>query len=155
MKIKRQSKIIEIIKENNIETQEEIAAILKKAGYNATQATISRDIRELKLTKIISEDGRQRYSLMASEDNENTKKFNRIFKDGVTSLDYAQNIIVIKTLNGMAMAVAAVLDNMNNGEIIGSIAGDDTIFCVVKSEEKALKILDKLKNILKLDRKEV
>lgn len=155
MKIKRQSKIIEIIKENNIETQEEIAAILKKAGYNATQATISRDIRELKLTKIISESGRQRYSVMASEDNENTKKFNRIFKDGVISLDYAQNIIVIKTLNGMAMAVAAVLDNMNNGEIIGSIAGDDTIFCVVKNEEKALKILDKLKNILKLDRKEV
>ena len=95
MKIKRQSKIIEIIKENNIETQEEIAAILKKAGYNATQATISRDIRELKLTKIISEDGRQRYSVMVSEDNENTKKFNRIFKDGVISLDYAQNIIVI------------------------------------------------------------
>ncbi len=155
MKIKRQSKIIEIIKENNIETQEEIAAILKKAGYNATQATISRDIRELKLTKIISEDGRQRYSVMVSEDNENTKKFNRIFKDGVISLDYAQNIIVIKTLHGMAMAVAAVLDNMNNGEVIGSIAGDDTIFCVVKNEEKALKILDKLKNILKLDRKEV
>ncbi len=92
---------------------------------------------------------------MVSEDNENTKKFNRIFKDGVISLDYAQNIIVIKTLNGMAMAVAAVLDNMNNGEVIGSIAGDDTIFCVVKNEEKALKILDKLKNILKLDRKEV
>lgn len=149
MKIKRHSKIIEIIKENDIETQDEIAQKLREAGFNVTQATISRDIRELKLTKMSMENGRQKYIVMASDDFEISEKLIRIFRDGVASIDYAQNIIVIKTLNGMAMAVAAVLDAMNNHEIIGSIAGDDTIFCVVKSEQKAVKIIGRLKDLIK------
>lgn len=150
MKVKRHSKIIELIKDNDIETQEELADKLKEMGFDVTQATISRDIRELKLTKMSSSNGKQKYTVLGSDENTSNEKLERIFKDGVISIDYAQNIIVIKTLNGMAMAVAAALDSMNNSEIMGSIAGDDTIFCVVKSEQKALRLIERLKSVIKL-----
>lgn len=150
MKVKRHSKIIELIKDNDIETQEELADKLKEMGFDVTQATISRDIRELKLTKMSSSSGKQKYTVLGSDENTSNEKLERIFKDGVISIDYAQNIIVIKTLNGMAMAVAAALDSMNNSEIMGSIAGDDTIFCVVKSEQKALRLIERLKSVIKL-----
>ncbi len=146
MKIKRHSKIIELVREFDIETQEELASRLKDAGFDVTQATISRDIRELKLTKVATSDGIQKYEVFLQDDNKTAEKFIRVFKEGVINIDYAQNILVIKTLNGMAMGVAAALDSMGNDEIIGSIAGDDNIFCVVKNEEKAIKLMERLKS---------
>lgn len=150
MKIKRHLKIIELVKNNNIETQEELSEKLKENGFNVTQATVSRDIRELKLSKMSCDGGKQKYVIFNTNDGNVTQRLIRIFRDGVTSIDYAQNIIVIKTLNGMAMAVAAALDAMNNSEIIGSIAGDDTIFCVVKTEQKAIELIERLKVETKL-----
>lgn len=145
MKTQRHSKIIELIKQFDIETQEELTEKLKESGFDVTQATISRDIRDLKLTKVSSSNGKQKYKFFIQDDTEITEKLISVFKAGVISIDYAQNIIVIKTLNGMAMGVAASLDSMDNDEIIGTIAGDDNIFCVVKTEEKAIKIVEKLK----------
>ena len=140
MKVKRQSKILELIRENDIETQEMLADLLNKAGFNVTQATVSRDIRELKLTKATMQSGKQKYVATAKESSFVTERLNRVFRDGIVSIDYAQNIVVIKTLIGMAMAVAAALDSMENSEIMGTIAGDDTIFCVVKNESRAIKL---------------
>ena len=114
MKVKRQSKILELIRENDIETQEMLADLLNKAGFNVTQATVSRDIRELKLTKATMQSGKQKYVATAKESSFVTERLNRVFRDGIVSIDYAQNIVVIKTLIGMAMAVAAALDSMEN-----------------------------------------
>ena len=147
MKVKRQSKILELIRENDIETQEMLADLLNKAGFNVTQATVSRDIRELKLTKATMQSGKQKYVATAKESSFVTERLNRVFRDGIVSIDYAQNIVVIKTLVGMAMAVAAALDSMENSEIMGTIAGDDTIFCVVKNESRAIKLKENLKAI--------
>lgn len=151
MKIKRQSKIVELIRDNDVETQEQLASMLQDEGFKVTQATISRDIRELKLTKISTADSKQKYAIFTSEDIQVSERFKRVFRDGVISLDYAQNIIVIRTLNGMAMAVAAALDAMDNTEIMGTIAGDDTIFCVVKAEQKAIRLIERLKANIKFD----
>lgn len=145
MKTKRHSKIIELIKEYDVETQEELTQMLKETGFDVTQATISRDIRELKLTKVATSDGKQKYQVYFQGDTNLSEKFIRVFKEGVLSIDYAQNIIVVKTLAGMAMGVAMALETMNNDEIIGTIAGDNTIFCVTKTEEKAIKLVEKLK----------
>ena len=147
MKVKRQSKILELIRENDIETQEMLADLLNKAGFNVTQATVSRDIRELKLTKATMQSGKQKYVATAKESSFVTERLNRVFRDGIVSIDYAQNIVVIKTLICMAMAVAAALDSMENSEIMGTIAGDDTIFCVVKNESRAVKLTENLKAI--------
>ena len=112
MKLERHSKIVELIGKYEIETQEQLAEHLKQAGYKVTQATVSRDIRELKLTKISLNDGRQKYAVMqASRENMN-EKYLRILKDGFLSMDMAQNILVVKTVSGMAMAVAASIDAM-------------------------------------------
>ncbi|MDO4300777.1 MAG: arginine repressor [Clostridia bacterium] len=145
MKVKRQSKILEIIKDNEIDTQEALAEMLNDAGFNVTQATVSRDIRELKLTKVPVGMGKQKYIVISNEDSEIGERLKRVFRDGVTAIDFAQNIIVIKTLTGMAMAVAAALDAMDNTEIMGTIAGDDTVFCVVKNETKAIRLIGKLR----------
>lgn len=146
MKTRRQLKIVELVKDFDIETQEELVSVLRSEGFNVTQATISRDIRDLKLTKVSLPDGRQKYDIFTKEDFEVSRKLKRVFREGVISIDYAQNILVIKTLVGMAMAVAAAIDDMNNEEILGTIAGDDNIFCVVKTEEKAIKLMDMLKS---------
>ena len=122
-----------------------LADLLNKAGFNVTQATVSRDIRELKLTKATMQSGKQKYVATAKESSFVTERLNRVFRDGIVSIDYAQNIVVIKTLIGMAMAVA--LDSMENSEIMGTIAGDDTIFCVVKNESRAVKLTENLKAI--------
>ena len=147
MKVKRQSKILELIRENDIETQEMLADLLNKAGFNVTQATVSRDIRELKLTKATMQSVEQKHVATANDSSFVTERLNRVFRDGIVSIDYAQNIVVIKTLIGMAMAVAAALDSMENSEIMGTIAGDDTIFCVVKNESRAIKLTENLKAI--------
>lgn len=118
MKLERHSKIVELIGKYEIETQEELAEKLTQAGFNVTQATVSRDIRELKLTKVPGENGRQRYMVLESPRGTSASKYIRILKDGFVSMDMAQNILVIKTVSGMAMAVAAALDAIKFHEVV-------------------------------------
>ena len=147
MKIARHAKIIDLISRNDVETQEELADLLNGEGFRVTQATVSRDIRELKLTKISLNDGRQKYAVMqASRENMN-EKYLRILKDGFLSMDMAQNILVVKTVSGMAMAVAASIDAMQWPEVAGCIAGDDTIMCAIRSAEDTLRVMDKIGRI--------
>ena len=148
MKIARHAKILELIENYEIETQDELAQKLCEEGFHVTQATVSRDIREMKLTKIATEKGKQKYAVISSHDSEVTERMARVFKEAVTKMDYAQNIIVIHTLGGMGMAVAVALDNMQNSEILGTIAGDDTVFCVVRSHNQAAVIIEKLYRII-------
>lgn len=148
MKIGRQARIVDLIAKYDIETQEELADYLKKEGYRVTQATISRDIRELKLTKIATNDGRQKYALMQPQGAGMNEKYLRVLKDGFVSMDMAQNILVIKTVSGMAMAVAAALDAMDCHEIVGSIAGDDTIMCAVRTVEDTTALMGRLRRIM-------
>ena len=147
MKLERHSKIVELIGKYEIETQEELAERLDQEGYKVTQATVSRDIRELKLTKIQSENGRQRYMVMQNQ-TAFSDKYIRILKDGYVSMDMAQNILVIKTVSGMAMAVAAALDEIHFHEIVGCIAGDDTIMCAVRSVDDTILLMEKLKKLI-------
>ena len=147
MKLERHSKIIELINQYDIETQDELADLLNKCGYNVTQATVSRDIRQLKLIKQ-SVDGKQKYVVLQGNLYEMNDKYIRILKDGFVSMAMAQNILVIKTVSGMAMAVAAALDAMEWNEIVGCIAGDDTIMCAIKSTDDTLIVMDKLYKLL-------
>ena len=147
MKVDRHSKIVELIGKYQIETQEELASYLKEAGYHVTQATVSRDIRELKLTKVQKENGRQCYSVMQHQ-RDFGEKYIRILRDGFLSMDMAQNILVIKTVSGMAMAVAEALDVIGFHEIVGCVAGDNTIMCAVRTVDDTILLMDKLKKIL-------
>ena len=147
MKVDRHSKIVELIGKYQIETQEELAEYLKQAGYQVTQATVSRDIRELKLSKVQMDNGRQRYVVLQNQDSF-SDKYIRILRDSFMSMDMAQNILVIKTVEGMAMAAAAALDAIHFHEIVGCVAGDNTIFCAVRSVDDTIILMDKLKKIL-------
>ena len=148
MKIARHAKIIDLISRNDVETQEELADLLNGEGFRVTQATVSRDIRELKLTKISLNDGRQKYAVMqASRENMN-EKYLRILKDGFLSMDMAQNILVVKTVSGMAMAVAASIAAMQWPEVAGCIAGDDTIMCANRSVDDTLLVMEKIRKIV-------
>ncbi len=147
MKLERHSKIVELIGKYEIETQEELARRLNEAGFCVTQATVSRDIRELKLTKVAAESGRQRYVVMQSQGT-HSDKFIRILKEGFVSMDMAQNILVIRTLSGMAMAVAAAIEGIHFHEIVGCIAGDDTIMCAVRSVDDTILIMDKIRKMI-------
>ena len=147
MKGNRHAKIIELIHKNHIETQEELADYLHREGFNVTQATVSRDIRDLKLTKIPGENGKQRYVIHQNESFMN-EKYIRVLKDGFVSMDMAQNILVIKTVSGMAMAVCAAIDAMRWNEVVGSIAGDDTIMCAIRSVEDTARVMDKIGRIV-------
>ena len=148
MKVDRHAKIVELIGKYEIETQEELAEYLTKAGYQVTQATVSRDIRELKLTKVAVDGGHQKYVVLHKADSGLNDKYIRILRDGFVSMDMAQNILVVKTVAGMAMAVAAALDAMKWPEIAGCIAGDDTIMCAVRSVDETLIVMDKIKKII-------
>ena len=147
MKVERHSKIVELIGKYEIETQEELAEHLKQAGYRVTQATVSRDIRELKLSKVQSESGKQRYVVLQTQEAF-SDKYIRILRDGFLSMDMAQNILVIKTVSGMAMAVAAALDAIHFHEIVGCIAGDDTIMCAVRSVDDTILVMDKIRKLI-------
>ena len=147
MKVERHSKIVELIGKYEIETQEELAEYLNNAGYQVTQATVSRDIRELKLSKVQSENGKQHYAVLQSQSGF-SDKYIRILRDGFMSMDMAQNILVIKTVSGMAMAVAAALDAIHFHEIVGCIAGDDTIMCAVRSVDDTILVMDKIRKLL-------
>lgn len=149
MKSKRHAKIIELVNKFEIETQDELAERLNAAGFTVTQATISRDIRELKLSKVAGLGGRQKYAVIASADNQMTDKYTRVLKDGYVSKAVATNMIVIKTVTGMAMAVATALDHMEVPGLVGCIAGDDTIMCAIHSEEDTYKVMELLDKIVK------
>ena len=148
MKIQRHAKIVELINQYDIDTQEELARRLNQAGFRVTQATVSRDIRELRLTKVAVDGGKQKYVVMNTPSSELDEKYLRILRDGFVSMDMAQNILVIRTVSGMAMAVAAAMDALNWKEIAGCIAGDDTIMCAIRSVDDTLLVMDKIQKIL-------
>ena len=148
MKKERQGRILELIRDENIETQEELADRLRQEGYVVTQATVSRDIRELKLGKLPSGNGKQRYAVLSHEDAHLADKYIRVLRHGFVSMDNAQNILVVKTVSGMAMAVAAAIDAMKLKEIVGSIAGDDTIMVAVRTTEETKIVMEKIREIL-------
>lgn len=148
MKKNRHGRIIELIQEYDIETQEELADRLKEDGYSVTQATISRDIRDLKLSKVQTGNGKQKYIVLNHDDSHLADKYIRVLKDGFVSMDNAQNILVVRTVAGMAMAVAAALDAMKLREIVGSIAGDDTIMIAVRTTQETKDVMEKIKEIL-------
>jgi len=148
MKIARHAKIIDLINRYDIETQEELAERLNQEGFAVTQATVSRDIRELKLTKISLNGGKQKYAVMHSHSTDMDEKYLRVLKDGFVSMEMAQNILVVKTVSGMAMAVAAAIDAMHWQEVAGSIAGDDTVMCAIRSADDTLLVIDKINKIL-------
>jgi transcriptional regulator of arginine metabolism len=148
MKTNRQSKIIEIIQKNEVETQDELSALLEKDGFRVTQATVSRDIRELKLTKIPTAGGRQKYAVITDAPENLSKKYERVLREGFLSMDMAQNILVIKTVSGMASAVCAAIDAMKMREIVGSIAGDDTIMCAIRTVDDTYAVMKKIRRIV-------
>ncbi len=148
MKKSRHQKIKELVERYEIETQEELADRLREAGCQVTQATVSRDIRELKLFKIPTGEGRQRYTVLVHSDHYLSDKYIRVLKDGFVSMDMAQNILVVKTVSGMAMAVAAAIDAMKLKEIVGSIAGDDTIMMAVRTVEDTETVMEKIRSVL-------
>ena len=148
MKLKRHTKILELIHEYEIETQEELAQRLEEAGFKVTQATVSRDIRELCLTKVANKKGRSVYAVLQGQNPNLSEKYSRVLRDAFVSMDTAQNILVSKTVPGMAMGVAAALDELKFSEIIGSIAGDDTVISVIKTADQSLLVMEKLRKIL-------
>ena len=148
MKPEHHRKIVELIEKYEIGTQEELADYLNREGYNVTQATVSRDIRALGLTKVSDGKGKQRYSRVR-EKKESGDKYVRILHDGVVSLDMAQNILVIRTVSGMAMAVGAAVDSLEFPEVVGCIAGDDTVMCAVRTVEDTVRLMDRIRKLVK------
>ncbi|MCD8046651.1 MAG: arginine repressor [Clostridiales bacterium] len=149
MKEHRQAKILEIIRRRPVETQEALCEQLNREGFCVTQATVSRDIRELKLTKISQGDGKKVYvALNDRGEDEGSGRYHRVFRDSVLSVDMAQNILVLRTVSGMAMAVALAVDTMDCPEVVGSIAGDDTVMCAVRSAEEAAALVGRFRTLL-------
>lgn len=146
MKLSRHAEILKIIRESDIETQAELAACLNKAGYAVTQATVSRDIRELRLAKAPLDNGHVHY--VAPKEDDHNIKTDYVFKASVLSVTASGNLLVIKTAPGMAMGTAAALDKWNNKKIIGTIAGDDTIFCAVSDVSNAAEVKKELETFI-------
>ena len=138
---------MEIIERNEIETQGELAQKLRESGFQVTQATVSRDIREMGLIKVAASGGRQKYEA-AKPVNEEKNRFIRVLRDSVLSLDHAQNLLVIKTGSGMAMAASAALDHLQFPEVVGCIAGDDTIMAAVRTVEDTVLLMEKIRQML-------
>ncbi|MDY4676850.1 MAG: arginine repressor [Candidatus Borkfalkiaceae bacterium] len=147
-KIKRQQKILDSIKQYEIETQEELIAILRNAGFNVTQATVSRDINELQLIKIAGSGKKYRYAQVTQGKSIDNAKFLTLFKAAVVSIEAAQNIVVVKTLISNANPVAATVDSLGYHEIVGSVAGDDTLLIVTHNNEEAANVVAKLNALL-------
>ena len=149
MKAKRQAKIMEIISTTNVETQEQLLQELQEAGFSCTQATISRDIKELKIVKEMTNFGTYRYSITEKElGNPFTDRLNAIFRECVTSFDYAQNIVVIHTLPGLANAAASALDAMKAEYILGTLAGDDTVVAILRDSNSAAIFCGEIKALI-------
>ncbi|AJA47985.1 arginine repressor [Clostridium pasteurianum DSM 525 = ATCC 6013] len=148
MKISRHAKILEIINSKDIETQEELADELRKQDMVVTQATVSRDIKELKLIKVLSNNGKYKYASISSNENFLSNKLVSVFIQTVLNVEHVKNFVVVKTISGSAPGAAEAIDSLNFDEIAGTIAGDNTIFILVRSEEKAFEIVQKLKKLL-------
>jgi len=149
MKYSRHAKILEIIDHTEIETQEELAELLKHSGINVTQATVSRDIKELRLIKVLAKNGRYKYASMKQQESAISDRLVKMFKDSILSIDYSGNILVLKTLTGSANAACAALDAFEIKEIIGTIAGDDTIFILTRENENMQELAEKFKKLMK------
>lgn len=145
MKRERQNAIIQIITNNNVETQEDLQALLREKGFEVTQATVSRDMRELKITKISYDGNKHRYSANPTVDSGTKASYKHVLGNCILSMDYAHNIIVIKTVAGMAMAVGAAIDHLNIDGTMGCIAGDDTIFLAIRDSNMAEDIIGEIK----------
>ena len=144
----RRTRILKIISENVIQTQEELADRLNAEGFPVTQATVSRDIKQLNLIKVPVGDGRARYAPHGDKSDEIDEKYVNVLRTGFKSMDMAMNILVIKTISGMAMAVAAAVDALDFPQIVGSIAGDDTVMCAVRTIEDTYKVMDQIERLL-------
>ncbi len=150
MKFQRQAKILELIEHNEIETQEELSMRLRDLGYDTTQATVSRDIKDLRLIKVLSPSGKYRYATSTQEaENSFVGRLQNIFRECVTGVDAAQNMVVIKTLPALASAAAMAIDAMRVPNVVGTISGDDTVFIVMRDNESALDFCEDTKNMLK------
>ena len=148
MKLLRHSKILELVQNNNIQTQEDLASLLKSSGFDVTQATVSRDIKELRLIKVQIQDGTYKYAVAYKDSSDRQPKFRNILSEAIIKADFAGNIAVIKCYPGMGMAAATAIDAMNSEEIVGSIAGDDTIFVVLRTDENAARFINDLNKLL-------
>ena len=148
MKIARHAKILEIISDKDIETQEELAEELKNIGIDVTQATVSRDIKELKLIKVLSKDGRYKYATISPNENILSDRLVSIFTQTVLTVDYVGNTIVVRTISGSAPAAAEAIDTLGWDGIVGTLAGDNTIFLIARSEKKAEELVNKLKKLM-------
>ena len=149
MKSQRQAKIIEIISNRNVETQEQLLTLLQDEGFRATQATISRDIKELRIVKELTSLGAYRYTVANSEvPSTFSTRLNTIFRECVTGFDYAQNIIIIRTLPGLASAAGSAIDAMNMSMVVGSLAGDDTVMIVMRDNNSAAAFCGEIKNLI-------
>lgn len=148
MKTKRHAKILELIQQYTIDTQDELLRRLRQENYNVTQATVSRDIKELRLVKTLSSDGKYRYSTGKNNETDISGKFHNLFSDSVHAIDYAGNMVVVKCYVGMAQAVCAALDSLQWEGTVGTLAGDDTIFILTRSEHTAVELVAELKKLL-------
>jgi len=149
MKYNRHAKILEIIDKNVIETQEDLAEKLKEQDMDVTQATVSRDIKDLRLIKVMSSDGRYRYATFTQSENQVSNRLINILTEAYVSCDYANNIVVVKTLSGMAQAAGSAIDSLKWQETLGTIAGDDTLIMVCRAEKIAEEIVNKLNKMIK------
>ena len=148
MKTVRQQRILELIQMHDIEKQEELVQMLCEDGFDVTQATVSRDISQLRLKKVSGKNGKLVYKAAESKHQQAEPKYLRILKESYVSMDMAMNILVIKTVSGMAMAAAAALDACHVSEIVGCIAGDDTIMCAVRTVPDTIHLMKKIESIL-------
>ena len=148
MKTGRHARILDIIAEHLIETQDELLTRLREEGFKATQATISRDIKDLRLVKTLGSDGKYRYVSASRSSTDIRTNFSNLFSTSVNSIDVAQNLVVIKTLSGMAQAVCAALDSADYPSVVGTIAGDDTIFIACRTADLAVSLTEELKKLI-------
>lgn len=144
-KYTRQTKILELISKSEVETQEELAEGLKALGIDVTQATISRDIKELRLVKVMSKSGKYKYATIGQSQEGITDRLNKIFENSIVSIDNAMNIIVIKTIPGAAQICASAIDYMGVDEVVGTLAGDDNVFVAIRSLEAVDYVLQEFK----------
>ena len=148
MKAKRHAKILELINSRPIDTQDELLGLLRESGFSVTQATVSRDIKELRLVKTLSRSGKYRYSTGSDTISDMSSKFYSLFSDSVLSVEAAQNMLVVRCMTGMAQAVCASLDSMHWPGFVGTLAGDDTIFIVCRTEGDALETQEEFRKLI-------
>ena len=149
MKTQRQAKIMEIISKTNVETQEQLLSLLQEAGFTGTQATISRDIKELRIVKELTAMGTYRYTAAAKEvPGTFSARLNTIFRESITNFDYAQNLVVIHTLPGLANAAASAVDAMHLSVVLGTLAGDDTVMVVMRDTNSAATFCGEIKGMM-------